>query len=75
MGFSVIMKYTFVIRQLAYDTSPDEYLQIGEHYARDCLNYFTICIDDLYMSEILRKPNFNAIQILYATHKRVYEFP
>ncbi|GJZ03678.1 ALP1-like protein isoform X1 [Tanacetum coccineum] len=41
MGFSVIMKCTSAIRQLAYDTSPDaldEYLQIGEHCARDCAN-------------------------------------
>ncbi|GJT16624.1 retrovirus-related pol polyprotein from transposon TNT 1-94 [Tanacetum coccineum] len=34
MGFSVIIKCTSAIRQLAYGTSPDaldEYLQIGEH--------------------------------------------
>ncbi|GJX54041.1 ALP1-like protein [Tanacetum coccineum] len=46
MGFSVIMKCTSVICQLAYDTSPDaldEYLQIGEHCARDSL---IVCIGD-----------------------------
>ncbi|GJW50947.1 hypothetical protein Tco_0092298 [Tanacetum coccineum] len=43
MGFSVIMKWTFVIRQLAYGTSPDaldEYLQMGEHCTRDSLDNF-----------------------------------
>ncbi|GKB71564.1 ALP1-like protein isoform X1 [Tanacetum coccineum] len=41
MGFSVIINCTSAIRQLAYGTSPDaldEYLQMGEHYARDCAN-------------------------------------
>nr|GEV25327.1 hypothetical protein [Tanacetum cinerariifolium] len=38
MNFSVIMKCTSTIRQLAYGTSPyalDEYLQMGEHCARN----------------------------------------
>ncbi|GKA35288.1 nucleotide-binding alpha-beta plait domain-containing protein [Tanacetum coccineum] len=38
MGFSVIIKCTSAIRQLAYGTSPDaldEYLQMEEHYAHD----------------------------------------
>ncbi|GKA37902.1 hypothetical protein Tco_0724467 [Tanacetum coccineum] len=49
MGFSVIMKCTSAIRQLAYGTSPDaldEYLQMGEHCARNCLDFFTMCIMD-----------------------------
>nr|GEX35095.1 hypothetical protein [Tanacetum cinerariifolium] len=44
-GFSVIMKCTCAIRQLAYDITPDaldEYLQMGNHCARDCLDFFTI---------------------------------
>jgi hypothetical protein len=36
--------------------------------------FFTICIIDLYMQGFLRKPNFNDIQNLYATHKRVMGF-
>nr|GEW26042.1 hypothetical protein [Tanacetum cinerariifolium] len=49
MGFSVIMKCTSVIRQLEYGTSPDaldEYLKMGEHCARDSLDFFTMCIID-----------------------------
>ncbi|GKC15788.1 ALP1-like protein isoform X1 [Tanacetum coccineum] len=44
-GFSVIMKCTSVIRQLAYGVTPDsldEYLQMGSHCAHDCLDFFTI---------------------------------
>ncbi|GJV94348.1 ALP1-like protein isoform X1 [Tanacetum coccineum] len=44
-GFSVIMKCTCAIRQLAYDVTPDsldEYLQMGNHCARDCLDFFTM---------------------------------
>ncbi|GKC60391.1 ribonuclease H-like domain-containing protein [Tanacetum coccineum] len=44
-GFSVIMKCTCAIRQLAYGVTPDsldEYLQMGNHCARDCLDFFTI---------------------------------
>lgn len=45
MSFSVIMKCTCALRELAYGISPDaldEYLQIGEHCARDCLD-FLLC--------------------------------
>ncbi|GKB07497.1 ALP1-like protein isoform X1 [Tanacetum coccineum] len=55
MSLSVIMKCTAAIRQLAYDTTPDafdEYLQMSERTARDCLVYFNLCIIDLYMSNI-----------------------
>ena len=65
-GFSVIMKCTYTIRQLAYGATPDaldEYLQIGLHCARDCLDNFTMCIIDLFMPEYLRKPDYNDIQI------------
>ncbi|GJS35340.1 ALP1-like protein isoform X1 [Tanacetum coccineum] len=43
--FSVIMKCTCAIRQLAYGVTPDsldEYLQMGNNCARDCLDFFTI---------------------------------
>ncbi|GJW71414.1 hypothetical protein Tco_0128331 [Tanacetum coccineum] len=42
--FSVIVKCTSAIRQLAYDVIPDaldEYLQMGDHCERDCLDFFT----------------------------------
>ncbi|GJU59474.1 ALP1-like protein isoform X1 [Tanacetum coccineum] len=55
------------IRQLAYDTSPDaldEYLQMGEHCARDCLDCFTMCIIDLFTHEFLRKPDVNDVCII-----------
>ncbi|GJU08022.1 transcription elongation factor SPT6 [Tanacetum coccineum] len=78
MSFSVIMKCTSAIRQLAYDTSPDaldEYLQMGEHCARDCLDFFTICIIDLFTSEFLRKPNVNDIRKLYDAYNRIHGLP
>ncbi|GKC57304.1 hypothetical protein Tco_1084902 [Tanacetum coccineum] len=59
MSLSVIMKCTAAIRQLAYGTTPDafdEYLQMSERTARDCLLNFNMCIIDLYMSKYLRKP-------------------
>nr|GEY34121.1 hypothetical protein [Tanacetum cinerariifolium] len=42
-GFSVIIKCMSAIRQLAYGVSPnalDEYLQMGDHCERDCLDFF-----------------------------------
>ncbi|GJX78053.1 ALP1-like protein isoform X1 [Tanacetum coccineum] len=51
-GFSVIMKCTSAIRQLAYGVTPDsldEYLQMGSHTARDCLDFFTMCVIELFM--------------------------
>ncbi|GJY71365.1 ALP1-like protein isoform X1 [Tanacetum coccineum] len=47
------------VRQLAYGNTPDvfnEYLQMSEHTARDCLFHFNNCIISLYMAEYLRKP-------------------
>nr|GEV22929.1 putative harbinger transposase-derived protein [Tanacetum cinerariifolium] len=69
------MKCTSAIRQLAYDTSPDaldEYLQMGEHCARDCLDCFTMCIIDLFTPEFLRKPDVNDVKILYDAHNRIH---
>nr|GEW47669.1 hypothetical protein [Tanacetum cinerariifolium] len=76
-GFSVIMKCTCAIRQLAYGVTPDsldEYLQMGNHCARDCLDFFTVCVIDLFMPEYLQKPNFNDIQKLYAAHNNIHGF-
>ncbi|GKC44739.1 ALP1-like protein, partial [Tanacetum coccineum] len=78
MSFSIIMKCTSVIRQLAYNTSHDkldEYLQMREHCACDCLDFFTMCIIDLFTAEFLRKPDVNDIQTLYATHNSVDGLP
>nr|GEV41239.1 hypothetical protein [Tanacetum cinerariifolium] len=75
MGFSVIMKCTSAIRQLAYDTSPDaldEYLQMRKHCACDCIDFFTMCIIDLFTAEFLRKPDVNDVQKLYDAHKRIH---
>ncbi|GJZ75749.1 ALP1-like protein isoform X1, partial [Tanacetum coccineum] len=76
--FSVIMKCTSVIRQLAYSVTPDaldEYLQMGDHCARDCLDFFTMCVIQLFVPEYLRKPNFNDIQKLYNAHNNIHGFP
>ncbi|GJT24354.1 ALP1-like protein [Tanacetum coccineum] len=71
MSLSVIMKCTAAIRQLAYDTTPDafdEYLQMSEHTACDCLLYFNMCIIDLYMSKYLRKPTLEDVEKIYNQH-------
>ncbi|GKA49313.1 ALP1-like protein [Tanacetum coccineum] len=77
LSFSSIMKCTSAIRQLAYDTAPDafdEYLQMGEHTARDCLDFFNICIIDLSMSKYLRKQTLTDIENVYARHEYVHGF-
>ncbi|GJS27601.1 ALP1-like protein [Tanacetum coccineum] len=77
-GFSVIMKCTCAIRQLAYGVTPDsldEYLQMGSHTARDCLDFFTMCVIELFMPKYLRKPDFNDIQKLYTAHNNIHGFP
>ena len=71
------MKCTSVISQLAYDTTPnafDEYFQMGEHTRCDCPDNFNMCAIDLFMPKFLRKPNFNDIQNLYASHEYVHGF-
>ncbi|GJT38388.1 ALP1-like protein isoform X1 [Tanacetum coccineum] len=76
-GFSVIMKCTSAIRQLAYGVTPDsldEYLQMGSHCARDCLDFFTKCVIELFMPKYLRKPDFNDIQKLYTAHNNIHGF-
>ncbi|GKB06569.1 reverse transcriptase domain-containing protein [Tanacetum coccineum] len=76
MSFSGITKYTSV-HQLEYDTSPDaldEYLQMGKHTARDCLDHFTTCVIELFMPEFLRKLDFNDMEKLYTAHNAVHGF-
>nr|GEW77936.1 hypothetical protein [Tanacetum cinerariifolium] len=76
-GFSVIMKCTCAVRQLAYGVTPDsldEYLQMGNHCARDCLDFFTMCVIELFMPEYLRKPDLDDIQNLYTAHNNIHDF-
>ncbi|GJZ80197.1 reverse transcriptase domain-containing protein [Tanacetum coccineum] len=78
MSMSVIMKCTSAIHQLAYGNTPDgfdEYLQMGEHTARDCIDNFNNCIIDLYMSKYLRKPTLEDVQKIYEAHENIHGFP
>ncbi|GKA93645.1 ALP1-like protein [Tanacetum coccineum] len=78
MSLSVIMKCTAAIRQLAYDTTPntfDEYLQMSERTARDCLLHLNMCIIDLYMSKYLRKPTLEDVEKIYNKHVTRHGFP
>ncbi|GKB59321.1 hypothetical protein Tco_0915507 [Tanacetum coccineum] len=71
MSLSVIMKCNAAIRQLAYGTTPDafdEYLQMSEHTARDCLFHSNMCIISLYMSKYLRKPTLEDVENIYDKH-------
>nr|GEV38482.1 hypothetical protein [Tanacetum cinerariifolium] len=77
MSFSVIMKCTAVIRQSAYDTTPDafdEYLQMSERTARDSLTNFNKCIISLYMAEYLRKPTLEDVENVYNKHLTSHGF-
>ncbi|GKA38153.1 ALP1-like protein [Tanacetum coccineum] len=78
MSLSVIMKCTAAIRQLAYGTTPDafdEYLQMSERTARDCLTHFNKCIISLYMAEYLRKPTLEDVENIYNKHLTTHGFP
>ncbi|GJX90653.1 putative nuclease HARBI1 [Tanacetum coccineum] len=78
MSFNVIMKCTAAIRQLAYGTTRDafdEYLQMSEHTARDCLFHFNKCIISLYMSKYLRKPTLEDVENIYDKHVTRHGFP
>nr|GEZ07363.1 hypothetical protein [Tanacetum cinerariifolium] len=71
MSLSVIMRCTRAIRQLAYGITPDafdEYLQMSERTARDCLFHFNKCIISLYMVEYLRKPTLKDVENIYNKH-------
>ncbi|GJS13859.1 ALP1-like protein [Tanacetum coccineum] len=77
MSMRVIMKCTSAIRQLVYGNTPDafdEYLQMGEHTARDCLDNFNKCIIDLYMSKYLRKPTLADVEKIYNSHENIHGF-
>ncbi|GKB97397.1 ALP1-like protein [Tanacetum coccineum] len=77
MSMSVIMKCTSAIRRLAYSNTPDafdEYLKMGEHIARDCLDNFNKCIINLYTSKYLRKPTLADIEKIYNAHENIHSF-
>ncbi|GJU08682.1 reverse transcriptase domain-containing protein [Tanacetum coccineum] len=78
MSMIVIMKCTSAIRQLAYGNTPhafDEYLQMGEHTARNCLDNFNKCIFDLYMSKYLRKLTLADVEKMHDAHENILGFP
>nr|GEX67641.1 putative reverse transcriptase domain-containing protein [Tanacetum cinerariifolium] len=57
-GFSKIFKPVTKLPQKSMNTADafDEYLQMGEHTARDALFLFNMCIMELCMPNYLRKP-------------------
>nr|GEU43232.1 putative harbinger transposase-derived protein [Tanacetum cinerariifolium] len=66
------------VRQLAYDNTPDafdEYLQMSEHTARDCLFHFNKCIIDLYTSKYLRKSTLKDVEKICTQHVDDHGFP
>nr|GEV69411.1 hypothetical protein [Tanacetum cinerariifolium] len=76
-GISALVKYTSVIRQLAYAAAPDsldEYLQIGEKISRDCLMHFCNGVIELYGEEYLRRPTQTDVEKLYAFHENKHGF-
>nr|GEZ36917.1 putative nuclease HARBI1 [Tanacetum cinerariifolium] len=77
MSMCAIMKCTSAIRQLTYGNTPDafdEYLQMGKHTARDCLDNFNKCIIDLYMSKYLRKPTLKDVEKIYEVDENIHNF-
>ncbi|XP_026459212.1 uncharacterized protein LOC113359855 [Papaver somniferum] len=63
-GLSPLQKMIAAVRMLAYDLPADildEYIQIGESTAVECLKRFCDAIIGIYEKEYLRKPNENDI--------------
>ncbi|GKD83397.1 ALP1-like protein isoform X1 [Tanacetum coccineum] len=52
----------------------DEYLQMSERTARDCLLHLNKCIIDLYMSKYLRKPTLEDVEKYMINMLRVMVF-
>ncbi|GKE18132.1 WAT1-related protein isoform X1 [Tanacetum coccineum] len=76
-GISVLVMCTFAILQLAYNAIPDsldEYLQIGNKIARDCLVGFCNGIMELYGDDYLRKSTQTDVEKLYTFHEEKHEF-
>ncbi|GJW70205.1 nucleotide-binding alpha-beta plait domain-containing protein, partial [Tanacetum coccineum] len=77
MSLSVIMKCTAAIRQFAYGNTPDvfdEYFQMSEHTARDCLFHVNKCIINLYMSKYLRNLTLEDVEKIYTQHEDAHGF-
>ncbi|GJT23475.1 reverse transcriptase domain-containing protein [Tanacetum coccineum] len=75
MSMSVIMKCTSFI---TYGNTPDafdEYLQMGEHTAHNCLDNFNKFIIDLYMSKYTRNPTLPDVEKIYDAHENIHGFP
>ncbi|GJY50682.1 ALP1-like protein isoform X1 [Tanacetum coccineum] len=68
LSIGPILKCTSALRQLAYDTTPDEYLQIVERTSREYLDNFTKCI-------YLRKPTAADIEKTYQLHEQKHGLP
>ncbi|GJT48711.1 ALP1-like protein isoform X1 [Tanacetum coccineum] len=78
LSIDPILKCTYAIRQLAYDTAPDafdEYLKIAERTSRECLDTFTKCIHVLYVIKFLRKPTAEDIEKTYQLHEQKHGLP
>ncbi|GJS61688.1 ALP1-like protein [Tanacetum coccineum] len=47
---------------------------MGEQTARNCLDDFSECIIDLYMSKYLRKPTLADVENVYDAHENIHGF-
>ncbi|XP_071740123.1 uncharacterized protein [Rutidosis leptorrhynchoides] len=75
LGFNIVQKVTFAIRQLAYAASADlfyEYLHMGEQTSYECLNKFFKFVFHLYATEYLRKPSAQDVQCLTTKHALIH---
>nr|GEX70118.1 hypothetical protein [Tanacetum cinerariifolium] len=52
----------------------DEYFQMSERTARDCLFHFNKCIISLYMVDYLRKPTLEDVENIYNKHLTTHGF-
>ncbi|GJR37580.1 retrovirus-related pol polyprotein from transposon TNT 1-94 [Tanacetum coccineum] len=75
---SIVKKYTSAIRQLAYDTVPDnldEYLQKGQATARLSLEQILTYVMDIFGPYYLRKPTIFDIGKLYERNEEKHGLP
>nr|XP_043630271.1 uncharacterized protein LOC122601586 [Erigeron canadensis] len=72
-GFNIFQKCTSAIHQLAYSYKADaldEYLQMAQDTAYQCLDAFCKCVIHLYQEEYLRRPTEVDIQRITAKHEQ-----
>ncbi|XP_071728442.1 uncharacterized protein [Rutidosis leptorrhynchoides] len=77
-SLTILQKCTAVIRQMAYETTPDlfdEYIKIGKKTAALCLDNFCKCVFHLFAREYLRKPTTEDIARLYNFHAQKHGLP